>query len=289
MYRRVIVLVVLTITLSVNYAQVKHGNQTKLAKYFSAEAWEDLAFKCDRMILSDKYSNDPEVLLYLSYSYSKIFLICLEKQELLNKYPEYVESYTKALNYSQQAIKKDKKGKTFFPDNNDLLMDIAITGYYYIDNFVNVKKKYPKASSYLSKIMKTYSDSNFLLLKAVLADMSSDTVVAKELMTIYFNENDSIRLETAGKIPHKKTDFLAIESTDIYVQFLMEKKEPDTENAKQFVDKIQQYYPDNELIKYLSEYIDNPLTTTIKPENKLKKEVLKNLSLSVDGDIEIDD
>src|SRR5574344_1802943 len=129
------ILFFLLLSFSALNAQVKHGNNKNLSKLFVEEKWEDLAFKTERMVLQDKYANDAEVLLYLAYSYNKVFLICLENPDLLIKYPEYINSYQLAINYSQQAKRKDKKTKVFFPDNDSLLQEIVISGFYYIDNY----------------------------------------------------------------------------------------------------------------------------------------------------------
>ena len=78
-------------------AQIKNGVHTKLAKMFEAEQWEDLAFKCDKMMVQEKYRNDAELYLYSAYSYAKIFTMCIEDPKLLDKTPEYLQSYTLAL------------------------------------------------------------------------------------------------------------------------------------------------------------------------------------------------
>lgn len=262
-------------------AQVKHGVHKNLAKYFEKEEWEDLAFKAERMLIKQQHTNDPEIYLYLGYSYNEIFLLCLEKPELLNKYPEYLTSYKNALNYSQQAKKKDKKKKLLFPDNDKLLQEIAITGYYYIDDFVTAKKKYPKANSQMNKILKTYSDNNLIFMKGVLCEMSNDLVNSKAIFDTVFD-----KLSTSNK---EKTAFYTIEAFDYYIHFLIDKEEPEIEKAKTFINKGIEIYPDNEMLIYLSEYIENPQTQTSKPENKLKKEILKQLKLNITDNDEDDD
>ncbi|MBQ2352264.1 MAG: hypothetical protein II394_08640, partial [Bacteroidales bacterium] len=122
-----ILLLASMLTLGINAnAQVKNGVHSKLAKYFENEQWEDLAFKCDKMMVLEKYKNDAELYLYSAYAYAKIFTMCLDDPKLLDKTPEYLQSYDLALRYSVNAKKKDKKTKILFPDNDDLLKDIAV-------------------------------------------------------------------------------------------------------------------------------------------------------------------
>lgn len=277
--RKTFIIIIFLLLGLFSISQVKHGVQDKLAKYFENEQWEDLSFKAERMVVQNKYANDPEILLYLGYSYGKIFLICLEKPELLNKYPEYLDSYQKALNYSLQSIKKDKKTKQFYPDNNDLLEEIIVTGFYYIDNFVTEKKKYPKANTFLAKMMKIYSDENVRFMKAVLCEMSEDTVSAREIFNSVFNELDSIKTKT-----HKKTDFFMIEACDYYVNYQINKVNPNPKKAMEMINILLGYYPESTLLLYLEEYLENPNIEKTKPENILKTRVLKNLKLTVTED-----
>lgn len=275
-----IILFFLLLSFSALNAQVKHGNNKNLSKLFVDEKWEDLAFKTERMILQDKYVDDAEVLLYLAYSYNKVFLICLENPDLLTKYPEYINSYQLAINYSQQAKRKDKKAKVFFPDNDSLLEEIVISGFYYIDNYVNVKKKYPKANSLLNKMMKAYSDDNILFLKGVLTAMTNNDVQAKEIFDTVYN-----RLANSA---NKRTSFYAIEAFDYYTHFLVNKENPDIDSAKNVVEKALSFYPDNEVILYLSEYVNNPQTDKIKPANKKRLAILKDINSIKDDDEEDD-
>lgn len=288
MVRKFILYIILISLFSTGFAQVKNGKQKNLEKYFVEEQWEDLCFKSERMILGNKYADDPEVLLYLGYSWSRIFLLCLEKPELLSKYPEYLDSYKNALNYAQQAVKKDKKTKTFFPDNNNLLADIATIGYYYIDNFVNTKKKYPKANSFFTKIEKIYSDVNMKFMRATLAEMSFDTITSNEIYNKVFAELDTLKPK-----PKLATNFYMIEACDYFAHFQVNKDTVNTANiarninrAKEIIEKVQKIYPDNELLVYLIDYLENPNTSATKPDNKMKSEMLKNLTLSVDGEVE---
>ena len=218
--RRLVVTILLMVSLLLGglyaSAQVKNGVHSKLAKYFENEQWEDLAFKCDKMMIQEKYKNDAELYLYSAYAYAKIFTMCLDDPKMLDKTPEYLQSYELALRYSVNAKKKDKKVKILFPDNDDLLKDIAVIGMYYVDHYVSVKK-YSKANSKLRKMLKTYSDDNFVALNGCLAAITGDTATANPIL-----RNLEAQAEK-GKRREKDTDFAMIDAFDMYAIWLLEK------------------------------------------------------------------
>lgn len=279
-FKIILIFIIILMFQGIN-AQVKQGTKKNLAKLFLKEDWENLALKTERMVLQQKYMNDPEVLLYLGYSYNKIFILCLEKPELLDKYPEYLNSYQIAVNYSIQAKRKDRKAKIFFPDNDSLLEDVAITAYYYIDNYVNEKKRYPKANSLLTKILRFYTDDNILFLKAVMCAMTNNDIQANEIFDSVFNK--------LSNSANKKTVFYSIEAFDYYTHYLINKEIPDIDSARNFINRGLLIYPDNELLLYLSEYIENPLTDKIKPKNIKRAIILKDIDSFADENKDDDD
>jgi len=266
-------------------AQVKNGVHSKLAKFFENEQWEDLAFKCDKMMVLEKYKNDAELYLYSAYAYAKIFTMCLDDPTLLDKTPEYLQSYDKALKYSVSAKKKDKKAKILFPDNDDLLKEIAVIGMYYVDHYVSIKK-YSKANIKVKKMLKTYSDDNFVALSGCLSAILGDTATANPIM-----RNLEVQAEK-GKRREKDTDFAMIEAFDIYATWLIEKENPDTEEAKKVLALGLKFFPDDPVLVYDLEFAKNPeyATEHAKPENAKKAEfMVKASAISEDDDDDDDD
>ena len=286
--------IIVSILLLVSYssAQIKNGSQKKLAKFYDNQAWEDCAFKAERMILLPKNEKDAEIYLYLAASYNKIFLLCIEDQEYLNSNPEYLESYTYALKHSVTAKKRDKKQKRFFPANDHILEEIAISGIFYIENYVKVKKKPSKANSYARKIMKTYNDDNIYFMHGVLSAMLNDMLTANEVFTEVYHRMDSIQ-NTAQNIKPQKTTFYMIEAYDYYAEYMLNQEVPKVQELKDFIEKGLSYYPNNEILLYWKEKCENPEADIKKPENKIKNTVLKNATLlntkEDDEDIEIEE
>ena len=265
-------------------AQVKNGVHSKLAKYFENEQWEDLAFKCDKMMVLEKYKNDAELYLYSAYAYAKIFTMCLDDPKLLDKTPEYLQSYDLALRYSVIAKKKDKKAKILFPDNDDLLKDIAVIGMYYVDHYVKVKK-YTKANSKVRKMLKTYSDDNFIALNGCLAAITGDTATANPII-----RNLEVLAEN-GKRKQKDTDFAMIDAFDIYATWLIEKETPETDEAKKILALGLKFFPEEPILLYDMEYAKNPeyATEHAKPENAKKAEFMDKASAITEDDDDDDD
>lgn len=260
------------------YAQVEGGIHKKLAKFWVEEKWEDCAFKADRMILQGKYQKDAEVYLYLGASYCKIFLMCLEDSTLMNKIPDYANAYKYALKYSVYAKKKDKKVGFYFPENNFMLEDIAIAGIIYIDHYLEIGKK-PKANSYMRKIMKTHKDINVYFMHGVLSAMTGDSINSDLVLHEVFDTMD-IKRPTDSK----RTEFMMIQGFDMYTQFLLNRQEPLTDSARNMVNRGLKYFPDNEVLLYDLELIDNPELEKEKPENILKKEALESIWVSLPDD-----
>lgn len=265
-------------------SQVKNGVHTKLGKLFENEQWEDLAFKCDKMMVQEKYRNDAELYLYSAYSYAKIFTMCLDDPKLLDKTPEYLQSYDLALKYSVQAKKKDKKAKILFPDNDELLKEIAVIGMYYVDHYVSVGK-YSKANSRVRKMLKTYSDDNFIAINGSLAAITGDTATANPIFR---------NLEAAaekGNKREKDTDFAMIEAFDIYASWLLTKESPDVEQAKKIVALGLKFFPEEPVLLYDMEIAKNPdyATEHAKPENSKKSKFMERASVITDDDNDDDD
>ncbi len=286
--RRLVVAILLiasvfTLCISAN-AQVKNGVHTKLGKLFENEQWEDLAFKCDKMMVQEKYRNDAELYLYSAYSYAKIFTMCLDDPKLLDKTPEYLQSYDLALKYSVFSKKKDKKTKTLFPDNNDLLKEIAVIGMYYVDHYVSVGK-YAKANSKVRKMLKTYSDDNFIALHGCLSAITGDTVTSKPIL-----ENMET-LANKGNRREKDTDFAMIEAFDIYATWLLTKENPDTVEAKRFIAMGLNLFPEEPVLIYDMELANDPEYSTehAKPENSKKTKYMEKASVITDDDDDNDD
>lgn len=264
-------------------AQVIGSIHKKLAQYYEKEQWEDCAFKADRMILQDKYQNDAEVYLYLAASYNKIFLMCLEDSTLLNKVPEYLNSYKFALQYSTTAKKKDKKIKYYFPKNNFLLEEIAIAGMHYVDHFIEIRK-YAKANSYMRKILKTYSDYNLTILNGVLTVMTGDSIMGKEIIQTSLNSKNEV-----GASVSKKTDFIMIDAIDLYAGFLI-KDTANREEATNLVLLGLKFFPNEGMLAHRLKQIKDPNYNDIKPLNSKKADVLKQIKFNtkVEGNDDLD-
>ncbi|MDR2011189.1 MAG: hypothetical protein LBQ22_11990 [Bacteroidales bacterium] len=285
--RKVALAIILFITIITANAQVKNGVHKKLADFYISERWEDCSFKSERMSYQAKYEKDPEVFLYMAASYNKIFLMCLEDSLLLYKYPEYLNSYSYALKYSVMAKKKDKRTKIFFPDNDFMLEEIAISGFHYINNYVRVKKNYVKANSFIRKIMKTYTDDNIYFLHGVLSAMTTDSVTSMAIINEVFTRMDSVEDRIFAN-----TDFMMIEAFDYYVHYLLEQERPLIDSAQKVITKGLQYFPDNENILYLKYLADNPELDIEPPENKLMTAALKRVAVFIpnnNDEIEIEE
>jgi hypothetical protein len=267
-------------------AQVIDGIHDKLAEFYAAERWEDCCFKADRMILQEKYQNDPEVYLYLAASYTRIFLMGLEDTTLIYKVPEYVNAYKYALKYSVVAKKKDKKAKFYFPKNDFMLEEIAIAGIHYIDHYLSIKKP-SKANSYMRKIMKTYTDVNLYFMHGVLSCMSADSVTGRTVIDSVFYTMDKARPKTVSK-----TEFIMVDAFDHYVGFLLNRPVPLTDSARNIVMRGLRYFPGDELLSYDLKLIDNPGLDIPKPANSKKKLALKQIAVKLPGaddDVEEDE
>lgn len=266
-----------------SFAQVVGGKHKKLAHYYENEQWEDCNFKADRMILQDKYSNDAEVYLYLASTYSKIFLMGLRDTMLIYKVPQYVNSYKLALKYSVTAKKKDRKAKFYFPANNFMLEEIAITGIYYIDHYMSVNKL-PKASSYMRKILRTYNDVNLYFMHGVLCSMTGDTATGNPVIREVFKTMDTNRPDSVAN-----TEFIMIDAFDHYVNFLVKQEQPLSDSARSVITRALRYFPGDELLSYDLKLIDNPELNIDKPVNVRKLQQLKEIEVRMPGDPEEDE
>lgn len=277
-----IILLVLVIA-PLSQAQVKNGIYSNLEKMFVKEQWEDLAFKTERMILQDKYKNNAEVYLYLSYSYAKIFLMCLEDQKLLDKVPEYVNSYNNALKYSVIAKKKDKKDKIYFPENDNLLEEIAVIGIYYVDHYIGVKK-YSKANSRVRKMLKTYSDDNLVAMHGLLASIVGDTVTATPIIDKLFANADKRHKE-------RNTDFILLDAFDMYADYLLTRETPKVDEAIKYLNLGLKYFPSDPILLYDIEVAKNPEYAEMKnkPTNYRKEKMLNEVAVFSDDDESEDD
>lgn len=264
-------------------AQVKGSVHTKLAKYYANEQWEDCAFKADRMILQEKYRNDAEVYLYLAASYNKIFLMGLEDSTLLMKVPEYANAYKLALKYSVYSKKRDRKAGFYYPENNDMLEEIAISGIYYVDHYIK-EGKAPKANSYVRKIMKTHTDLNVYFLHGVLSAMSSDPETANVVFDSVFNTMD---VKKPSGI--ENTDFMMLAGFDLYANYLMNLEQPLLDSAKSITEKGLKYFPESEMLKWYLAKIENPDLATVKPQNELKAKMLKEIAIKIPGEDDQED
>ncbi|HNQ68809.1 MAG TPA: hypothetical protein PKN32_10550 [Bacteroidales bacterium] len=281
--RKTFLLVIIISIAQMSFAQVVGGKQKKLENYYKNEQWEDCNFKADRMILQEKYANDAEVYLYLASSYSKIFLMGLKDTMLIYKVPQYVDAYKLALKYSVTAKKKDKKAKIYFPANNFMLEEIAITGIYYIDHYVSVNKL-SKASSFMRKILKTYSDVNLYFMQGVLCSMTGDTATGNPIIRDVFKTMDTQRPTTV-----EKTEFIMIDAFDLYTSFLLKKDPPLTDSARSVITRALRYYPGDELLSYYLKLIENPELNIEKPANSKKLAQLKQIEVRMPGDPEEED
>jgi len=278
--KRISLLLVMLTVATVMMAQVKNGIHDKLAEYYAEEQWEDCAFKADRMILQEKYANDAEVYLYLAASYAKIFLMGLEDTTLIYKVPEYVNAYKNALKYSVVAKKKDKKAKFYFPANDFMLEEIAIAGIHYIDHYLGINKP-AKASSYMRKIMKTYTDINIYFMHGVLCTMIGDTTTGNPIIREVFNTMDTKRPEGV-----ENTDFIMVDAFDVYVNSLIKREIPLTDSARSVITRGLRYFPGDELLSYDYKLIDNPALDIPKPANAKKLLMLKQISVNMPGEEE---
>ena len=171
-----------------------------------------------------------------------------------------------------------------FPDNDDLLKDIAVIGMYYVDHYTSVKK-YAKANSKVRKMLKTYSDDNFVALNGCLAAIVGDTATANPILR---------NLETLaenGKRREKDTDFAMIEAFDIYATWLLEKETPDTEEAKKILALGLKFFPDEPVLVYDLELAKDPeyATEHAKPENAKKAEFMVKASAITDDEDDDDE
>ncbi|MEJ5268118.1 MAG: hypothetical protein WHW07_10005 [Bacteroidales bacterium] len=278
--KKLLLFIVLTCIILSGFAQVVGGVHSKLAKYYKNQQWEDCAFKADRMILKPKYEKDAEVYLYLAASYNKIFLMCLEDTTLLYKVPDYVNAYVYALKYSQKSLKLDKKAKKYFPKNDFLLEEIAISGIHYIDHYISINK-IPKAVSYLRKIQRTYTDENLNFMLGVLSAKINDNQTANQLIKEYFSiirENKTV----------KNTDFIAIDAFDIFVNHLISQEPPLIDSAKNVITLAKKTFPNDELIAYLEKVVSDPEIKLSKPENAKKTGILKHVKINTSSGDEED-
>jgi len=276
--KKTILLLLAIVCMFPAFSQVVGGVHNKLAQYYEEERWEDCNFKADRMILKEKYRNDAEVYLYLAASYNKIFLLGLVDTTLLKKVPEYATAYKMALKYSVYSKKKDRKAGFYYPENNHMLEEIAISGIHYVDHYLEVGKT-PKANSYVRKIMKTHKDLNIYFLHGVLSSMSADPETAKEVMDSVFKTMDDVK-----PLGIENTDFFMIDAFDHYTHYLMGLEEPLVDSAKSIANRGVRYFPDSELLKWNVKWIENPEIETPKPENKLKVKALGKIAVTVPED-----
>ena len=206
----------------------------------------------------------------------------LEDTTLLYKVPDYVNAYKYALKYSVIAKKKDKKAKFYFPKNDFMLEEIAIAGIHYIDHYVKIKK-YPKANSFIRKIMKTYTDVDIYFMHGVLSAMSNDTITANTVIKSVFKTMDTERPKTVTN-----TEFIMIDAFDLYANWLLNRPVPLTDSATNIVNRGLRYFPGNEVLSYYLKLIENPQLDIPKPENTRKITALKKFDVKLPDDTEED-
>lgn len=196
---------------------------------------------------------------------------------LIYKVPEYVDAYKNALKFSVIAKKKDKKAKFYFPKNDFMLEEIAITGIYYIDHYMSIKRT-AKASSFMRKIMKTYTDLNISFMHGVLCTMIGDTTTGLPKIREVYKIMDAERPKDVVN-----TEFIMIDAFDYYINYLIKLEVPLTDSARNVANRALRYFPGDALLMYDLQLIDNPSLDIPKPDNAKKKTTLKTFSINLSG------
>jgi uncharacterized Rmd1/YagE family protein len=208
-------------------SQVVGGYYDKLAEFYEQELWEDCAFKADRMLLREKYANDPEVYLYLAMSFHQIY-----QDTVLNQFPEYANAYKLALKNIVKAKRKDKVGE-YFPANQFAIDDIIKSGIPMMLEYTS-NGKYSKASSMLRSFMRLTSDETFYFYNGAISFFNYDEKNGRNVM-------DSVMHRVASIVDKAKSEYKPIISDGfrLYFDYLIDEYDIDSaENIVKFAEEI---------------------------------------------------
>lgn len=208
-------------------SQVVGGYFDKLADLYEQGLWEDCAFKADRMLLREKYVNEPEVYLYMAMSFHQIYL-----DPELNQYPEYKSAYKIALKNIVKAKRKDKVGE-YFPANQFVIDDIIKSGIPQMLEYTSIGK-FSKSASMLRSFMRLNSEETFYFYNGAISFFNYDEKNGRNVM-------DSVMNHVKSMIDNAKPEYKSVISDGfrLYFDYLIDEYDIDSaENIVKFAEEI---------------------------------------------------
>ncbi len=219
-----------------NFAQVNGGQNEKLRDLFNLEKYEDCAFKAMKMSESSKYQKDPEVYLYLSMCYHKLYEKHREDPE-----SEYNDALRDALKYALKFKFKDRS-KTMFNQNlsylNDLKTSSVQEASYYAGN-----KNFRKSANIMGSLYRFEKDHSYAYYKGVM-NVLSKNMSGKKLISDavrFFNQNKENEEYLRNLTESQRT---SMSNATIHLCDML-KKQDQTDSVKNVLSVMHKVMPEN--------------------------------------------
>lgn len=160
-------ILIISLIAAPSFGQVVGGMNFKLEKMFMEEKYEDVAYKGEKMLDSDKYSRDPEVTLYISMAWYEISQ--MNDEAIKEEYPKALQD---ALKFAYKFARYDKEG-VWSEDNSDYFDDLAKAGIADAAQWIDDDRKRRNAVRVYKYMVKAMpNDPNLLFFKGVLEHMN---------------------------------------------------------------------------------------------------------------------
>ena len=243
--KRIAPLFILVFSVSFASAQVVGGMNFKMEKLFMEEKYEDVAYKGEKMIESDKYKKDPEIYLYIAMAWYEISQMNDEEVE-----EEYPNALRDALKYASKFAKKDKDG-VWMEDNSEFFEDLKKAGIADAAQWIGDERKMRNAVSGYKYMTKAIPDDyNLLFFKGVLEHMNrnegqADRDIAEAM-------NGLIPLYEQERYRPSKASAPVLEDGLLrWTDIMIEKSYADS--AKKTINWALQFFPESEKVKEKAE------------------------------------
>lgn len=222
-------------------AQVIGGMNFKMEKLFMEEKYEDVAYRGEKMLDSDKYKRDPEICLYISMAWYEISQ--MNDEEVQEEYPKALQD---ALKFAYKFARYDKEG-VWAADNADYFDDLAKAGIADAAQWIDDDRKRRNAVRiYKYMVNAMPNDPALLLYKGVLEMMNRNAGQADrdvpQAMDLLLTQAQKERWK-----PRKATEGILEDGLLRWADIMMEQNYADS--AKKTIGWALQIFPESEKVQ----------------------------------------
>lgn len=236
-----ILLLAFILSPALSLAQVVGGMNLKMETMWDKEKYEDIAYKGEGWVDSDKYKKDPEIYLYVSMAWYEISQINDPKMK-----EEYPKSLDYAMKWASKFHRKDKDG-VMREDNDDYFSDLAKAGISFAAEKLEQPRGIRKAIGmykYMTRAMP--DDHNILYAKGVLEMQNFNEGQAERDISMAMT-GLAAKYAKPGYKPVKATKGILEDSMIKLSDLLVEKSMKDS--ANKVLNWAATWFPDSEKLK----------------------------------------